>query len=451
MPKKFLSFLGAIPYKEAIYYFDAERTITAAPTPFVQKAILEKGIPDWKAESDKVLIFTTKEALKNNYLNRIISFNKESQQANLKEKAGLESELKQLQQKGQIKHFDHILISNGNLESEIWEIFQTVFEYLDQGDEVYFDITFGFRFLPMFGLVLLNYARVLKGVHIKAVLYGNYEAGRAEQQAALNLKEQESPIIQPSIVQAPVINLMPFVELQDWTHAARTFIDLGNAGPLAQLVQNPDKRLSQELLKFSNALLTCRGGALMQDLDIDLLKNIVTLTPTQPEIKKQLKPLLKNIQQKIAPFEKANLQNGFAAVEWCIQHGMIQQGITFLQETLKSMVIERTIGMEHLNEYVFRFAANGALNKLSNPGKTISEKNRHMHSISDDDMRSIYNQMYRWVNVRDPLADLYMRLTGRDGFRNDINHCGFKNNYKSADELKGELIDLYKSLKVLNL
>ena len=65
MPRKFISFLGAIPYEESRYYFNGDKTQLAAPTAYVQEAIFEQELNNWQP-TDEVIIFTTEEAKQKN-------------------------------------------------------------------------------------------------------------------------------------------------------------------------------------------------------------------------------------------------------------------------------------------------------------------------------------------------------------------------------------------------
>lgn len=48
-------------------------------------------------------------------------------------------------------------IVDGKDEDEMWKIFNALFNELRDGDELYFDLTHSFRYIPMLVLVLGNY------------------------------------------------------------------------------------------------------------------------------------------------------------------------------------------------------------------------------------------------------------------------------------------------------
>ncbi|GEM_PF-655588 len=457
MSKTFISFLGAIPYHNTQYYWQPNRADLSIPMPYVQEAIIRNCLSNW-SEADKIFVFTTEEAKRNNYDNRIISFDRTTNTPKIQESNGLNRVLEKLRLEGIIHHFEPVIIPNGYTEQEIFQVFQQIFERIEPSSEVYFDITVGFRSLPMLGIVLLNYAKNVIDAEVKAIYYGNYEAGRAEKEKQVNsakykqLSEEEITNIQHSIVQAPILNLISLSILQDWTSAAREFIKLGKADSLAALVKDNQPKLGEELLQFEQAITTCRGALLSQDLDINSLKNILSKIKNEP-IKEQLKPLITRIEAKIDRFKNGKtLQNGFAAVEWCIQHNMIQQGITFLQETLISHVLEKVERKEKLKDLFFREITATALQLIT------AKRNRHFGPKfqqrpipEQEDILEVYEDMRAYVKSQAPLKSLYAELIGHDGFRNDINHCGFRENYQLPNQLRESLKDLFIKISDLNL
>lgn len=123
-----------------------------------------------------------------------------------------------LHEKTQIVEID---IPEGKSEEELWEIFKKVSDAVDEGEEIVFDITHGFRSLPMITLLTIAYLKQLKNVRVKHLLYGAYEARNEDG--------------------APVFDLTPFADLLDWLAAAQMFLKTGSAqnlGKLTQEIQN---------------------------------------------------------------------------------------------------------------------------------------------------------------------------------------------------------------------
>ncbi len=430
---KFISFLGAIPYGETRYYFDTpDRSLPA--THYVQEAIVRAGLPPWQPE-DRSYIFTTPEARQANYHQRV------QRGGPPLPGEGLEHHLRTLREMGKLGHFEAIDIPNGYTEAEIWKVFDQIFQRLEPGDEVYFDITYGFRSLPMLGMVLLNYAKALREIEVRAIYYGNYEAGRAQRQQEIQQAQAEGAdeaalqALRERPIVAPILNLTAFSQLQDWTYGAQSFLYAGNAEPLARLVKPTRPDIGQQLLAFTQAIHTCRGLSLTQDLDIETIKQIVAIEEPGP-LAPLLRPLLDQVKKRLDPFQKNSILNGLLAVDWCIRHDLIQQGYTLLQESFISLLVSMAGGDPSV--YPQRHWANAALN-----GYQGLNSSPYPHRPEEE---QLFEAMIELARARRPLIQAYQRMTGKEGLRNDINHGGSTRPYASPDHLRQELSDIYQTL-----
>lgn len=109
-------------------------------------------------------------------------------------------------------------IANGENDAHNWQLFQTVADSVPNGAEVIFDITHGFRSLPVVTLLALSYLRAVKNVTVRGVVYGAWERGRAPDDVT------------------PVFDLTPMLGLLDWASAAERFIDTGDARRIVTLL-----------------------------------------------------------------------------------------------------------------------------------------------------------------------------------------------------------------------
>ncbi len=447
--KVLISFLGAITYHDTIYYFADNPEEKYEPTGYVQEVVMSKLLAkNWNFERDKALIFTTKEAFENNWKSRIRGFKENKAQFDDPPQKGLSAFF---DENPNIQH-ESVLIENGYDKEEIWKVFRQIFDKLDEGDEVYFDVTYGFRSLPMLALVLLNYAKVVKNISIKAIFYGNYETGRAKQQEKLEQTKndpEQATKIKAQPVEAPILDVSSFAELQDWTRAAHGFLQFGDASDLSNLSKDSYPKLSEQASKFTEGILTSRGKFLVDEFDYDDFFRTLGETNFQDDLKEQLRPLLQKIAQKLSDFQNDEIQNGFKAVDWCIQHQLIPQGYTLLQETLITWLIKEKYGQTHIYDYKnYRLLANGALNGYHKykPSKDDSDHEKSKKTKRQQEMYDFLNQNYNKV------ITAYKKMTGKDGLRNDVNHGGFKEDYASPEDLKNELEDLYQNFRqILNI
>lgn len=133
-------------------------------------------------------------------------------------------------EKAKEKHFDNLCkrlkgkkaypidIPDGKNTDELWSIFDELIKKVDEGDEVVFDITYAFRSIPFLVFLATAFLRSARGVKIKAITYGAYDAD-------------------PSKKRAPVFDLSPFIDLLDWTMATDKFLKTGNPTHLCGLLE----------------------------------------------------------------------------------------------------------------------------------------------------------------------------------------------------------------------
>ena len=60
----------------------------------------------------------------------------------------------------------------------------------------------------------------------------------------------------------------------------------------------------------------------------------------------------------------------------------------------------------------------------------------------------IYFDMHSYVNSCGTLVTNFRELTGTTGFRNDINHCGFKEGYLSPEKLEEKYSSFSHIMKI---
>lgn len=185
--KVFISILGTGFYKKCKYI---SGDFCSSNTRFAQQAVLEHtNAKEWSDTDTGIFLLTADARAKNWEISERENSRKEKESY-----TGLKNILNQLQ----YPFFcQDISIPDGKTEEEIWERFSCIYKLLEEGDELYIDLTHSFRYLPMLLLVLSNYAKFLKKAQIKTLSYGNYEA-----------RDTESN-------KAPIIDLLPISALQD--------------------------------------------------------------------------------------------------------------------------------------------------------------------------------------------------------------------------------------------
>ena len=325
--KILLSFLGTNNYVQTFYELKGQKY--PQPVRFIQEALVKLVCKDW-TKNDHIYVFCTGGEVGSYALNW-----KDGGQKNAKtddEKIGLESRLRAVCES---VPFDHVEISEGFSSEEVWRIFQTIYDVIDDGDEIYLDITHAFRSIPLFSTVLMNYARYMKHTSVQAVYYGAFEKlGPAYMVKEIPMEERVAPIVDMSDV----------IHLQQITGTASSLTEFGRIGKLGEdLVQHGGfeeygkaQNCFREIGKAasdlegyiqSNSILNIEEGKYMLLIGQNLraLKN----SPLPEPIKRVVLKLVDELNEFVP---KKSLQNIEAAINWAKKYKMLVSALTLSQE-----------------------------------------------------------------------------------------------------------------------
>lgn len=433
MGRVFLSVLGTGDYVECIYKFDGD--FESVPTRYVQEATVSRYCKDWEP-NDKIIIFTTSDARDRNW-NDHDYYDKIEKRSYQRE--GLETRLKSLGILAQITNID---IVEGKSVEEIWSIFQDIFDNLNEHDEIVFDITHSFRSIPMLVLVVLNYAKVLKNITLRGIYYGAFEGlGRLDQVRSIPLPERK----------APIFDLTPFVELQDWSTAIDRFLKAGDASMAAELADNQANQIKRKLRRpdqntgmlkaiggalkdFGATMLTCRGGSISEHSRN--LKDVVSRCESV-DLLPVLKPLTTNLKERMNVFTGDEIEDAIFAAQWCADHNLVPQAYIILREFMISYVCKR-------NEADPWDASVREEIEKGIRAETASWREFKKNSTNRDSHRSAAQPTLDILGNDVCLVGLFNQLFQ---LRNDISHSGIRKQPKSADKLVSSVKDLVQDAK----
>lgn len=427
MAKVFMSVLGTSEYVPAKYEMKGK---ISPPTPFVQEAYLHLTKDMW-GKNDRIIIFLTPEARKKNWESGF--FNEGYQ--------GLYERLKKLNLPAEISAID---FKNGSTEEEIMENFLTIVKNLKEDDEVVFDITHSFRSLPMLTLVALIYAGTLKNIKTTGIYYGAFEVLGYPKYVKENIPVEKRI--------APIFDLTPYAHLIEWTFAVDEFLKYGMVERLHELIKdkvNPilketkgkDQKaravrdLAQTLKNLVMNIYTCRCTKIEEIRLEKIFSNL-----SEGDFMPPFVPLAQKVRDKIQPFASEDpWQKGLAAVEWCIEHNLIQQGYTILEEAAISEV-GRIMGIENISEDKDERGFVSSLLSVT-AQKKPPEKWSGILSERKEEAK-------RWQKIGgDAFSELAKEFNNLANIRNDINHCGCREEPINPNELKKKLSQLYKNIK----
>lgn len=369
--KVFVSVLGTGFYEPCRY---TNGSFVSSDTRFIQQATLEylKVNNNWTTRNadgavvDRIIILLTNGAKGTNW-DKNIAKRMNYKTGHEEDYVGLEQALQDMNLPCPIETID---IPDGKNEEEMWKIFNAVYDALKPNDELYFDLTHSYRYLPMLVLVLSNYAKFLKDVKVKHISYGNYEARNTETK------------------EAPLMDILPLTMLQDWTFAAADLIQNGNIKKLKELKednalipmlrqrgkQNVDRKVAEgSLNNYINALHNflddmklCLGPNILKGENVNEIVNCHERIVEEFEgIIAPIPPIINKIQLSLHGFEQTDslhfesIKNGYMSAKWCYDHQLYQQAATILDENITTDFCQR-LGT---NEHVFkeRVASNALL------------------------------------------------------------------------------------------
>lgn len=403
--KVFLSFLGTSPYSNTQYYFDSEKKLHFE-SPFVQEAIL-KYLIEIKKFQIVPKIFLTKLAYEN--------WNKDD---------GLKKCFSSIDQ---LFGSSDVQIPDGKSEKELLEIFLKVYDQLEKGDEVFFDITHGFRSLPMLIMVFLNYAKFLKSVSVKAIYYGAFDAKEV-------LENQNW---------APVWDLTYFSTIQDWTNAANQFLKTGNGLFLSELIQGEKLELLKSGIEnFTKEILVNRGPSIYRgETQIAIKEQIEKLDLEKND---PLVIILMKVKDHFKSYELNSVKNGLNAVKWCIDNGLIQQGATLLEEFATSYILIIIAGSEYLQDFRIRGIISAALSVSQEKYSLRSEHFPEEEKLKYLEIEKKLTPLVYGLPYYRQISDTVKKI--KNSIRDDINHAGFRENPRTYDEFRNSLNKRYLEL-----
>ncbi|SHK23531.1 MULTISPECIES: TIGR02221 family CRISPR-associated protein [Desulfatibacillum] len=431
MARHFISFLGTNDYLPCTYYRTGEEMTPEVR--FVQEAMAEILCRRWSGE-DRITVFTTRDALEKNWRDN----GQRDREGKPLERLGLEQALSR---RGLPCKVESIIIPEGGSEDEIWQIFSTVLDAIQDQSSLYLDITHAFRSIPLLGTVVLHYAKVVKEASIEGIYYGAFEAlGTPWEVKSIPVEERL----------VPIFDLTPFVTLLDWSLAFDRFIGAGDAKPVSDLarkgvmpmlkatqgkdaVASAVRIMADRLEDFTLTLATCRGKGIsgaasrLQERLNDCKK---------VDVQAEMIPLLEKVETRMAPFAGDATRDGVAAARWCLDHSLYQQGFTILSETLVSHV-----------------AAEAGLNPEERKDRIIANqaakifKDNLLEDLWKPEARSNAEKTKKCLAFFDGSEGLADKILELAGLRNDINHAGFTQSAMPPRSVESKLKNILEDVE----
>lgn len=416
--KVFISVLGTGFYGRCQY---VTSEFASAETRFIQRATVEMLTKkeEW-TENDRILILLTFQARK---LNWCVDGNKrKDREGKDTEYVGLHDELCGMGLDMPVTTLD---IPDGKNEEEIWQIFDILYSALQDGDELYFDLTHGFRYLPMLVLVLGSYGGLLKKNIVKSITYGNFES-----------RDRDTN-------QAHFVDITPLATLQEWTLAAADYLNHGDAdclskcceipiNPILKKTQGKDemaqllKKMSRKLADLCEDIRYNRGASIVEGKEADFIqKNIANVDASYI---KPLVPLLGYISKSVDGFGCGDPMNMIRVARLCCSHGNYQAAVTWLQEGIVTVLCFK-FGMDYKN-----MKARETVNRALKRKELLLENNPDNYQAKGDkEIDGKVEEIYTDALFCDELVTMYSSLTET---RNIVNHAAMRDKQMKPGKIK---------------
>lgn len=408
--KKIITFLGTSDYEEITYaYRDEDGKEIAVKTRLVQEIIY-----DLVGEDALLYVGLTDRARATNWIDRRVE--------KLDRKTGEKREvflygLQPILEERNIK-YEELPLKDGKNNQEMWENFERIFDIFEEGDEVYLDVTHSFRSIPFIVMSVLNYAKFIKNIKIKAIYYGAFEA----------MEDGK----------APIFNLSIFNQITDWTIGAEKFINTGASDHLSNMIQttinpilretrgqNEEARMSRwikaTLEDFSGGLYTARGDQI-SNYGSSLKEALESIKEINIDDLKPFEKILDKIYEKVHSYSKDIILDVHHTVKLCRDLNLIQQAYTFLQENIISYLCTKA-NIDLFNEEQRILVS-----------RVIPHYRPYVRIDLSEDLLDLNEKLKPYISS--DLAGLYDNI-GK--FRNDLNHGGYRRDAKKYDRFAKDL------------
>ncbi len=308
-------------YRTAIYEYLGKRK----ETPFISKALSEF------LNIDRLYLIGTKKSIWDSVYSQFGGENREiedalweKQETNTTRAEDLEIVNKQIDKFLGSSGSQCFLIKYGINEEELWSNFEIYLEILDkieQGDEVYIDISHSFRSLALMSFLMAQFGQTIreKDFKIAGIFYG-----------MLDYSRENNGI-------TPIVDLKMFFELIEWMKAVENLTKYGNADYIVELLQGENKK---EINLFSNFSLSLRMAnlAAIKDNVRRLAQQKQFIENSNNKVVSLLSKEINNFIQRLNKEKMSDFQLELS--KWFCEHKHYALGYLALVEAIISKVCE---------------------------------------------------------------------------------------------------------------
>lgn len=295
-------------------------------------------------------------------------------------------------------------VPTGSTKAELWSVFSTIVDSVEEGDSIIVDVTHGFRSQPMLLLMAVMFLRTAKHCTVEGVYYGAYDSARPET--------------------TPVFDLTPFIDMVDWSHAVEAYFASGSTSGMKSLTRTAKPKPGEQvdlsrrstivtdLHILSQNLMTSRTGKVGE-----AARRVTSSIAEAKEGKQEPRPiayLLDRLEKKVSQLalagthqtNEALLENHYQQVCWLIDHGHYNAALSLGRELYVTYFL-----LKAYPEADYK----GDLRKESE--NWLNHHADHRNSVSDCEQLPLNGS--HWT--------IHLKFYGKlRNIRNDVQHAGMR-------------------------
>ncbi len=273
-----------------------------------------------------------------------------------------------------------LLVKYGQNEDEMWENFEIMYninQYINEGDEVYLDITHAFRSLPVMMFIVMEFMHIKRNdFKLSGLLYGM-------------LSDDKSP----------VIDLKIFFELLDWAKAISAMKYYGNLDPLVLLLErdnNEEKGVEKIFAQLNNNIKIANLASIKQFVT-NASKKINVLQKSENKIVKLLSGDIIAFIERLNKDKMSDFQ--FELAKWFYDNK--QYALSYM--ALAEAIITKTCELDEVSIYD-KECRNNAKAHIMHPFDDMYLERPNTKKENKNSISTIRNNIAHQLNDRKDLA-----------------------------------------------